>query len=119
IGLGEHAVAVESLLGEHAVEPDHPGQAEFGTSGGDEREGAAEAEADRRDRLDPGPLPESSRRGRDVLQSAVELHLLAMGAVLEALGPWARTGRAAVVVERDRVVPGLRESLGELHVERV
>ena len=66
-----------------------------------------------------GALAQRGDRGGGVLLDARDRQLLDVGHVLELLVARAEAGGAAEVVDRDRVVAGLREPLGELGVERV
>ena len=66
-----------------------------------------------------GALAQRGERGGRVLLDGRDRQLLDVGHVLELLVARPEAGGAAEVVERDRVVAGLGEPLGQLGVERV
>ncbi len=72
-------MAVESGGVEDAVETHHPGEIQIGTGPGDERQRSAEAEPDGDRRTGPGAPAELRRRGGEIVERLVELHLLAVG----------------------------------------
>ena len=102
-----------------AVEADDAVKAELGVGRGEERLRAAEAEADRAHAPRAGALAQRGERRRDVELHRRRARLLHVRPVVEVLAARAEPGGAAEVVDRDRVVAGGREALGELEVERV
>src|SRR5439155_11950959 len=107
------AAAEAPLEADDAVEhelPAHPRE---------ERLRAAEAEADRHEARRAGLLDERRLRGVGVRLHLRDAGLLDVRPEIEVLVALAGAGRAAEVVDRDRVMAGLREALGELDVEAV
>ena len=85
-GLGEHPPSVEAVAGEHAIQPDHAGEVEVARAGY-ERDRSAEAEADSDHRGRPGTPAQLRDGGVEVIECRVELHLIAVGAVVEVVVP--------------------------------
>ena len=112
-------MAVETGRVEDAVEAHHPGEIQIGAGPGYERQRSTEAEPDGDRRTGPGSLAQLRRRGGEVVDRLVELHLLTVRAVVELVVARAEAGGPAVVVEGNRVMAGLREALGQLDVEGV
>ena len=80
---------------------------------------ATEAEPNGGGRLSTGPVPERFAGGGDVVLDLGDAELLHVRHVLEVLVARAKAGGTAEVVDRDCVVAGLGEPLGQLAVERV
>jgi hypothetical protein len=80
---------------------------------------AAEAEADGRDPGRTGSRSQGRDRRAGVGLHALDARLLHVLHVVEPLVALAEPGGAAEVVDRDRAVAGLRETLRQLDVEAV
>ena len=109
----------EAPAGEQPVEADRAVEHELRARRGQERLHAAEAEADRHEARRARALGERGAGRVGVGLDLREQRLLDVGHVLPVAVALAGARGPAEVVDRDRVMAGLGEALGELDVEAV